>query len=129
MALPISNDLRERIIRFYENHDDYTQQEIADEFGISLSFVEKLLRLWRATGSGDALPHAGGRTSPLKLHDATLKKLVAAQSDATLGELQEQLAAQKKLAVSEATICRALQRLRLVRKKSPSSPASNNDRM
>ena len=128
MALPISNDLRERVIRFYENHDDYTQQEIADEFGISLSFVEKLLRRWRATGSSGALPHAGGRTSPLKPHDATLKKLVAAQSDATLGELQAQLATQKKLAVSEATICRALQRLRLGRKKSPNSRASKSAR-
>jgi Bacterial regulatory proteins, gntR family len=43
MALPISNDLRERIIRFYENHDDYTQSEIADEFGVSRSFFRKAL--------------------------------------------------------------------------------------
>ncbi|MGH9944627.1 MAG: hypothetical protein ACRD9R_19955 [Pyrinomonadaceae bacterium] len=41
MALPISDDLRERIIRFYENHDDDAQPEIADEFGVSQSFVEK----------------------------------------------------------------------------------------
>jgi putative transposase len=128
MALPISNDLRERVIRFYENHDDYTQQEIADEFGMSLSFLEKLLRRWRATGNSGALPHAGGRTSPLKPHDATLKKLVATQSDATLGELQAQLAAKKQLTVSEATISRALQRLRLVRKKRPNSPASKSAR-
>ena len=126
MALSISDDLRARIIRFYQNHDDYTQQDIADEFGVSLSFVEKLLRRWRTTGSSAALPHGGGRCSPLTQHDATLQKLVAAQPDATLGELQTRLAAQKKLVVSQATICRALQRLRLVRKKSPTSRASSS---
>jgi transposase len=129
MTLPISNDLRERIIRFYENHDDYTQQEIADEFGVSRSFLEKLLYRWRATGSSAALPHAGGRSSDLKQHDTTLKELVAAQPDATLAELQERLAAKKKLSVSEATLSRALRRLRLVRKKSPNRPPSSSGPM
>jgi len=36
-----SDDLRERIIFFFENHPDYTQQEIADEFGASRSFIER----------------------------------------------------------------------------------------
>ena len=118
MALPLSNDLRAQIIRFFENHDDYTQQEIADEFGISRSCVEKLLQRWRATGSSAALPHAGGRVSPLQAHDARLKELVAAQPDRTLAELQEQLRQERQLAVHESTVCRALQRLRLPRKKS-----------
>ena len=129
MAHPISNDLRERIIRFYENHDDYTQPEIADEFGVSLSFVEKLLRRWRTTQNCAALPRGGGNLSPLRQHDATLQKLVAQQPDATLAELKERLATKKELTVSEAAICRALQRLRLGRKKSPNSRASSKDPM
>jgi transposase len=128
MALPFSDDLRERIIRFYENHDDDTQPEIAAEFGVSQSFVEKLLRRWRATGSSAALPHAGGRTRTLHHHDATVQKLVAAQPDATLAELQCRIAGKTKLHVSVPTLCRTLQRLRLGRKKSRSNPASNNDR-
>jgi transposase len=127
MALPISNDLRERIIRFYENHDDYTQSEIADEFGVSRSFVEKLLRRWRTSQSSAALPPGGGNLSPLRQQEATLRQLVAAQPDATLAELKEQLATKKRLTVSQAAICRALQRLRLGRKKSPKSRASSND--
>lgn len=117
MALPISNDLRERIIRFYENHDDYTQAEIADEFGVSLSFVEKLLHRWRTRQSSAALPPGGGNVSPLRRQEATLQQIIAARPDATLAELKEQLATKKKLTVSEAAICRALQRLRLGRKK------------
>lgn len=128
MALPFSDDLRQRIIRFYENHDDNTQPEIADEFGVSHSFVEKLLRRWRATGSSAALPHAGGRTRTLQPYDVTLQQLVAAQPDATLAELQSRIAKKTKLHVSVPTVCRTLQRLRLVRKKSRSNPASNNDR-
>ena len=128
MALPISDDLRERIIRFYENHDDDTQQNIADEFGVSQSFMEKLLRRWRVTGSSAAWPHAGGRTRTLHHHDVTLQQLVAAQPDATLAELQSRLAEKTKLQVSVPTVCRTLQRLRLRRKKSRSNPASTNDR-
>lgn len=127
MAHPISNDLRERIIRFYENHDDYTQPEIADEFGVSLSFVEKLLRRWRTTQSSAALPPGGGNISPLRTHDATLQKLVAAQPDITLAELKDRLATKKDPDVSEPAICRALIRLRLGRKKSPDSRASSTD--
>lgn len=126
MALPISNDLRERIIRFYENHDDYTQQDLADEFAVSKSFIEKLLRRWLTTGSSAALPHAGGRTRTLKDHDQTVQQLVAQQPDATLAELQTRLAKQTKLQVSQPTICRTLQRLRWRRKKSPSRPASSS---
>lgn len=127
MALPFSDDLRERIISFYENHDDYTQQDIAGEFGVSQSFVEKLLRRWRATGSSAALPHAGGRTRTLQDHDVTVQQLIAAQPDATLAELQTRIVKKTKLQVSAPTLCRTLQRLCLGRKKSRSNPASNND--
>ena len=112
MPLPISDDLRERIVRFYQNHDDYTQQELADEFGVSQSFIEKLLHRWRTTSSSAALPHAGGRTRTLQDHDQTLQQLVAAQPDLTLAELQHRLAKKTKLQVSQPTLCRTLQRLR-----------------
>lgn len=117
MPKPISNDLRERIIKFYENHADYTQPELAAEFAVSLSFVEKLLGRWRTTGSWAALPHGGGRVATLTHHAPTLQKLVRAQPDATLAELQQRLARRTKSPVSAATVCRALQRLQLRRKK------------
>lgn len=63
MPKPLSNDLRARVIRFYENHDDYAQPEIAEEFGVSVSTVEKLLRRWRTTGSSEALAPGGGQVA------------------------------------------------------------------
>ncbi len=128
MPLPLSDDLRARIIRFYEAHDDYTQEDIAAEFGVSLSFLEKLLRRWRTTSSSATLPRAGGRTRKLKDQHATLQTLVAAQPDISLAELQEQVAAQDKPTASQATFCRELQRLRLRRKKRRVSPANNSAR-
>jgi transposase len=125
MALPISDDLRARIIRFYEAHDDYTQEEIADEFGVSLSCLEKLLHRWWTTGSSAARPHAGGKKRLLQAHEQTLRTLVATQPDVTLAELKDQVAAQTAVVASPPTLCRALQRLRLGRKKSPNSPVSN----
>ena len=126
--IPYSNDLRQKIIRFFENHPDYTQQEIAEEFGVSRSFLETLLQRWRATGSAAALPRGGGHKSRLREHDQTLRELVAAQPDATLSELRERLASATHLLVSPAALCRALQRLHLPRKKRLSSRTSNSGR-
>jgi transposase len=127
MALPYSDDLRERIIRFYQTHDDYTQQELADEFAVSKSFIEKLLRRWRTTASTAALPHGGGRSLLLKGHDALVQRLIAAQPDLTLAELQTRIAKKTRLQVSQPTLCRTLQRLRLGRKKRSSNPASSSE--
>jgi transposase len=117
MPKPLSNDLRARVIRFYENHGDYTQAEIAAEFEVSLSTVEKLLRRWRTTGSSGALPPGGGQVAILRKHDRALQKMVAQQPDATLAELQGKLVRQRRVSVAPVTVWRALERLQLRRKK------------
>ena len=64
--------------------------------------------------------HGGGPVA--RLHDpelALLRHEVEQQADVTLAELQGTLAAQRQVRVSRATICRALQRLGLPRKKKP----------
>jgi len=129
MSKPLSNDLRARIIRFYENHGDYTQPEIAEEFGVSVSSVEKLLHRWRTTGSSDALPHGGGQVAILKKHETSLQKMVAKQPDLTLDELKSKLKQQRGVSASAPTICRTLQKLKLNRKKSPNSPVNSSDPM
>ena len=128
MARPYSDDFRAQIMRFYEAHDDYTQADLAAEFEVSLSFLEKLLRRWRTTQSSAALPHAGGRQRTLKEQGAVWQDLVAAQPDVALHALQAQVAAQTNVQASPATFCRELQRLRLKRKKSPAAPASKRVR-
>ena len=119
---PYSQDLREKIIRALEAGE--TQEEVADRFAVSLSFVEKLWRRWRETGSCAALPHAGGRRRALREHEAALRKEVAHQPDVTLSELCQRLSAAGGPAVSVATMCAELQRLDLPRKKSRSTTLS-----
>ena len=117
MTTPYSNDLREKIIQFYENHPDYMQQELADEFGVSLPFIEKLLHRWRTTHCSDALPHRGGQVRILKGQEEKIRALVATQPDITLDELRAKLKSALRVEVSPATMCRELQRLNLPRKK------------
>ncbi len=120
---PYSQDLREKVVRALEEQAE-TQEEIADRFAVSLSFVAKLWRRWRETGSCAALAHAGGRARSLKDHEAVLRQAVAAQPDVTLAELRERVAAAGAPVVVLATLCAELQRLGLPRKKSRSTPAS-----
>ena len=119
---PYSQDLREKIVHALEAGS--TQEEAADRFSVSLSFVEKLWRRFRETGSCAALPHAGGRQRALRQHEAALRQEVAHQPDATLSELCERVRAAGAPAVSLATMCAELQRLDLPRKKSRSTTVS-----
>lgn len=119
---PYSQDLREKIVRALGAGG--TQEEVADRFSVSLSFVEKLWRRWRTTGSCAALAHAGGRQRPLGEHEAAIRKEVASQPDVTLAELCERMSAAGAPSVSLMTMCAELRRLDLPRKKSRFTTAS-----
>ncbi|MCA1626891.1 MAG: helix-turn-helix domain-containing protein [Acidobacteria bacterium] len=120
---PYSQDLRRKIIRALEAQDE-TQEEIAQRFLVSPSFVVKLWRRWRTTGSCSALPHAGGRRRSLQASEATIRRELDRQPDLTLAELCEQVSAAGGAAVSTKTMCMELHRLSLPRKKSRSTTAS-----
>jgi transposase len=112
-----SQDLREKIIESLEGRD-VSQAETADNFGVSLSFVEKLWRRWRQTGSGAALPRGGGRPRALKEEAAGIRAAIAKQPDATLDELCQYVAQAGGATASASMMCRELKRLKLPRKKS-----------
>ena len=116
---PSSQDLRDRIIQALEARTA-TQQAIAERFCVSGSFVEKLWQRWRQSGSSTAKPHAGGRQCTLTDHLALLRTEVAKQPAATLAALRARVVAAQGPRVSPATICRALQRLKLPLKQSRS---------
>jgi transposase len=119
-----SLDLRQKILRACDQRLG-SQRAIATLFGVSQSFVEKLLRRRRATGDISPRPHAGGRRA---LCDATglahVRRLVHEHPDATLAELAAQLEAQHGVRVSVPTIGRIVLHLKLPRKKSRSMPLS-----
>lgn len=117
-----SLDLRQKVIAAIDRGGE-TYAQIAATFGVSESFLYKLLRQRRATGEIAPLPHGGG--VPVKLDDAKLEMLVdlvADQPDATLAELRQGLQRRAKVAVSVSTVWRALEQIKFPLKKKPNAP-------
>ena len=112
-----SFDLRQKILRACDAGLG-SQRTIARLFGVSQSFVEKLARRRRTTGTIAALPHGGGRKPTCNaVTQALVRGFVREQPDATLAELCARLHTQQRLRVSVPTMCRLLARLGLPRKK------------
>ena len=119
-----SRDLRQKILRASDQGLG-SQRAVAACFGVSLSFVEKLLRRRRTTGDIAPRPHAGGRRPSCdEAALAQVRRLVREQPDVTLAELCERLLAERGLRVSVPTMGRLVIKLRLPRKKSHSTPAN-----
>jgi transposase len=110
---PLSNDLRERILKAVDNSEG-SRRELAARFCVNVSTITRLLQLRRQTGSFDPRPHAGG-VAPTLDHDALerLRKLVEETPDATLETLKQELGVTGSVMI----ICRALQELGLPLKR------------
>lgn len=120
-----SMDLRERVVAAYDRKLG-TQAEVAARFAVSLSWLKKLLRFRRATGSFAPKPHGGGWTpkfSGARLEE--LKKFVEEDPGATLAELLER----SQVDASIMAVHRALLRLDCRLKKSRSTPLNRSARM
>ncbi len=114
-----STDLREKLVLAYESGEG-TLDEVADTFGVGRCTVARMMKLWRASHDLAPLPHGGGYPAILdKKLLALLTSQVAAQPDATLFELAAHLKKKAKVEVHLSTVCRALQKLGLPRKKKP----------
>src|SRR3954453_18637868 len=110
---PYSQDLRQRIVDTIQR-GDATIRQVADRFLVSLSFVTRLLHLYRSTGSIEPKPHGGGNPAVLTPEDLErLRELIRERPDATLEECRTHLDASCSL----MTISRALSRLGLPRKE------------
>ena len=104
-------DLRQKILRAWERRFG-SQRTIADVFGVSLAFVEKVVRQHRTTGDIAPKPHAGGQKPRLDaVAQALIRRLVREHPDATVQEFRTRVAAATGVRVSLATMCRVLQRL------------------
>jgi len=110
---PYSDDLRQRVLAAVDRKE-FSLRQIARLFCVSLSFLVRLLQRRRQTGSSRPKPHGGGRVRQL---DETalgrLLELVRQQPDATLAELRDRLGSKCSL----STLCRALRRAGITRKK------------
>jgi transposase len=124
-----SIDLRQKILQAYERRLG-SQRALAHLFGVSLAFVEKVLRQHRTTGTIAPKPHAGGPRPRLdETTHGRLRQWGHDEPDVSLHELWARLAAETGVRVSGPTMCRVLQRLGLPRKKSRSTPRSGTRRV
>jgi transposase len=119
---PYSQDLRERIVDELAAQDE-SQAEVAQRFAVSLSFVEKLWRRWRTTGSCAAQPHAGGRQRSLRSVEAFIRAELARHPAMTWAALCQRVVQAGHRRVSPKTMCLELKRLKLPLKKNRSTPA------
>lgn len=112
-----SIDLRQKIIEAYHSQP-ISQRQLAKQFGVALSFVQKLLKQYRQTGDIAPQPHGGGgqlKLTPEQL--AILAELIETNNDATLVELTHLLQEKTGVRVSRATMGRMSQRLNMTVKK------------
>lgn len=126
MAAPYSVDLRWKVVRACERGTE-SQREVAQFFGVSLSFVESLLSLYRETGDVIARSERCRRGPKPHVDPAgreRIRQWVEEQPDRTLEELVDRLAASTDIKVSVPTMSRILDRLGLPRKKRLSMPRS-----
>jgi len=110
---PYSQDLRQRVVATVRRGEGSLRQ-IARRFLVSVSFVTRLLKQDRSTGSLEPKSHGGGHPPALGPEDLErLRELIRQQPDATLQECRQRLGA----SCSTMTISRALRKLGLPRKK------------
>ena len=114
MPRPLSNDLRERLVRAVEN--GMSRAAAARKYEISPSCAIKIVQLWKATGSWEPKKIGGYRKPVLADHTSKVEKIIKEKADITLAEMQDRLA-KAEIKVSQSSITRFLNRLGLSYKK------------
>ena len=119
MAGAYSADLRKRVLLACER-GRLSRAKLAALFQVGESTIYRWLQTWRAEGRRVAKPHAGGPAP--RLDKAALEKLaaiVAKTNDLSLAGYAAKLRERTGVAASGPTVCRALRKLGLRRKKEP----------
>jgi transposase len=128
MAGAYSADLRERVLLAC-TRGKLSRAKVAAVFQIAESTVYRWLETWRSEGRAAAKPHAGG---PAPRLDAAalgeLEAIVAEANDLSLAEYATKLAARTGVTASGPTVCRALKKLGLPRKKDPAGAGAGSRR-
>lgn len=123
---PYSVDLRQKIIDVY-TQGNISQRQLAQQFHVALSFVQKLLKQFRETGK--IAPKVRTQQTPTKLNASelnVLQELVNTNNDATLQELRYQLAKKTGVLIGRSTVERMLHRLNLTLKKKHARHGKSN---
>lgn len=120
-----STDLRQKVIDAYKNQEG-SQRNLAKRFSVSLTFIQKLLKQYRNSGTVEPNAHGGGNTAKLSSEQmALVVALIEEDNDAILVELCDRLEERTDVKVSRSTMGRITQKLNLTPKKKHCTPAKN----
>jgi len=109
MPSPYSLDLRERILKSYE--EGVPIEDLVEQFSVSRSTVYSFIKQHRETGNIVPKKRQSGINLKLTPHEQLIRQLVADQPDATLVELHAQLP--NKDNVTVVTLHNFLKRLKI----------------
>jgi transposase len=119
-----SIDLRKRVLAAVDAGEE-TQQQIARRFTVSARWIRKLVARRAETGEIGPQPNPGGRKPVIQGQTAqALRDAIAKDPDATLEELREAIG----FGGCTVTIWRAIERLKITRKKSRCGRRSSSTR-
>jgi len=119
---PYSMDLRLRVLAAVDR--GMARKEVSRVFGVSEPTVRRYLKLRRESGRVDPKPPSGPPARKGAALEAALPGQVERNPDLTLEEHRELFEDEHGTVVSASTVSRALGRLGLPLKKSPSRPPS-----
>jgi transposase len=123
---PYSKDLRTKVLAAVDRGMPRT--EVVRVFGVSAPTIRRYLRLRRETGDVEPRPVPGPPARKGRMLQEALPGQVSRNPDLTLEEHRELFYDEHGVAVSTASVSRALKRLGLPLKKSPSRPPSETKR-
>ena len=113
---PYSIDFREKVIKAYERGDT-SIRKLAARFEVSKAFVQRLLKQKKLTGDVQPKKQGGAMKSELDEYSIELTRMVENYPDYTLSEYCEYWGETYSSWYSTSTMCRALQKQQLTRKK------------
>lgn len=113
---PYSIDFREKVVKAYEA-ENTSIRKLATRFDVSKAFVHRLLTQKRIKGHVQPAKQGGTMKSELDADSTQLTQMVEKYPDASLSEYCEYWGETHHHWVSTSTMCRALQRQQLTRKK------------
>ena len=109
---PYSKNLRQKIIDTYLEEPGSIRQ-IAQRFKVSKSFVQKILKQYRETGTVAPLAHRGGKSPKLNSKQINLvAELVKQNNKVTLQQLCNMLESKTGVKVSRSTMSRIVRQLK-----------------
>ena len=123
MPKPYPLELRERVVRAYEEHEEWTYEDVAEVFGVGRATVNRWVNRKRKTGSVEAKQTRGSRPHAITDEEmAFIRGVLEEFPDSTLAELQRTLDEEYGKRVAISTIWENVRkRLGFTRKRGLSS--------